>query len=161
MREVGELVDLDQFDVALQRQEGERQRVGAEARAAARRVERAVAAGARVEQERAFVGGKAGATGLGFSAGGDHVDAGGEQRRDLGGIPHPRHVHDALGGQREHRRRVGGGGHAGSTLAAQLAGVDPRLRRVVHQHAHQLEVGMPEDRAQRRSRQRRPRDRQT
>ena len=44
---------------------------------------------------------------------------------------------------------VGGREHARRLLAAQRAGVDPRLRGVVHQHAGQLELRVPDDLAQR------------
>ena len=50
LRQVGELVDLDRLDVALQRQQRERQRVGDEPGAASRRVDRRVA---RVRTRRA------------------------------------------------------------------------------------------------------------
>jgi hypothetical protein len=79
----------------------------------------------------------------------DDVRARLEERDHVVDVELARHVQHAIRWQRVDRRSVGGSRHPDGTFAAQHTGVDAVLRRVVHEHADELELGVADHLAQR------------
>ena len=144
-REVRELVDLHRLHVALQRQQRERQRISDEARAAPGRVHRRPTRTRRRRGRVARAVAVEPSTGVEeLAARRDDVLPGLEQCDHIRDIERARHVQHAVRVQGDRGFAIGRREDAGRWFVAERPGVDTVLRRVVDEHAHEVEVGMPD-----------------
>jgi hypothetical protein len=147
-REIGELVDGHAVEAPLQRRQDQRQRLGDEAGATARAVDRRPTFGAR----RLNAGARLGIDALRpveLAARGHHVGARCQQPAHVVDIQRAGHVEDAVGALGDDGVDVVGRDHAYRTRPTQLACVLAGLVGRVHPDADQFQTRVVDHRTQR------------
>ena len=150
LREVGELLDQQRVERALQEQQRDRGDVADEAGAAPGGEERDATLLARGLEPVGHLGREGAPHVDELRAGAHDVLARRQEPTQLVDVEAARHVQDAVGLERDERVDVVGGRDTGvRTGPRELAGVDADLVGAEHAHAHDLEVRVRERRAQR------------